>query len=151
MTELALEKGEKVVATLRNPADLSDLASQYPSARLLVTPLDVTQADAVPRAFAAGKAHFGRIDVRYESIAALRRGEGFRVIEVNGVGSEATHIWDPECSLREAYAAQFRHYAEAFRIGAAMRRRGHSSTRPLELLHLWRLQRRLLANYPIND
>ena len=95
--------------------------------------------------------HFGRIDIRYESIAALRRGEGFRVIEVNGVGSEATHIWDPECSLREAYAAQFRHYAEAFRIGAAMRAKGHRPTRPLELLRLWRVQRRLLASYPMND
>lgn len=95
--------------------------------------------------------HFGRIDVRYESLAALRRGEGFRVIEVNGVGSEATHIWDPECSLREAYSAQFRHYAEAFRIGAAMRARGHHSTPPLELLRLWRTQRRLLASYPLND
>lgn len=95
--------------------------------------------------------HFGRIDVRYESLAALRRGEGFRVIEVNGVGSEATHIWDPECSLREAYSAQFRHYAEAFRIGSAMRAQGHRSTRPLELLRLWRRQRRLLASYPMND
>jgi hypothetical protein len=95
--------------------------------------------------------HFGRIDVRYESLAALRRGEGFRVIEVNGVGSEATHIWDPECSLREAYTAQFRHYAEAFRIGAAMRARGHRPTRLLDLWRLWRLQKRLLASYPMND
>lgn len=95
--------------------------------------------------------HFGRIDVRYESLATLRRGEGFRVIEVNGVGSEATHIWDPACSLREAYAAQFRHYAEAFRIGALMRARGHRPARIGEMLRLWRLQRRLLASYPLND
>ena len=95
--------------------------------------------------------HFGRIDVRYESLAALRRGEGFRVIEVNGVGSEATHIWDPACSLREAFAAQFRHYAEAFRIGAALRAEGHQPTRLRELWRLWRTQRRLLASYPLND
>lgn len=94
--------------------------------------------------------HFGRIDVRYESLAAFRRGE-FRVIEVNGVGSEATHIWDPECSLREAYSAQFRHYTAAFRIGAAMRARGHKSSGLRELGRLWRLQRRLLAAYPLND
>ena len=31
----------------------------------------------------------------------------FTIIEVNGAGSEATHIWDARCSLREAYAAQF--------------------------------------------
>ena len=115
---------------------------------------DVTPAllEAVER-FARGLRgfHFGRIDVRYESLAALRRGSGFRVIEVNGVGSEATHIWDPDTSLREAYAAQFRHYAEAFRIGAAMKRRGTPTCGKWEMLRLWRLQRRLLASYPLND
>ena len=95
--------------------------------------------------------HFGRIDVRFESLAALRAGEGFRIIEVNGVGSEATHIWDPDTTLREAYATQFFHYRAAFRIGAAMRRRGTRTCGPFELLRLWRLQRRLLASYPLND
>jgi len=115
---------------------------------------DITPAlEAAVDAFAQDVAgfHFGRIDVRYESLAALRQGDGFRVIEVNGVGSEATHIWDPECSLREAYRAQFQHYAEAFRIGAAMRARGHRSTGLLEVGRLWRLQRRLLGSYPLND
>jgi hypothetical protein len=51
--------------------------------------------------------HFGRFDVRFASIPALREGKGFRIIEVNGVGSEATHIWDPNATLREAYAVQF--------------------------------------------
>ena len=40
--------------------------------------------------------HFGRIDVRFASLPALLRGEGFRIIEINGAGSEATHIWDRE-------------------------------------------------------
>lgn len=95
--------------------------------------------------------HFGRIDVRYENLAALRAGEGFRIIEVNGVGSEATHIWDPRTTLGHAYAAQLEHYREAFRIGAAMRRRGAVPTRPLALLAAWRRQRRLMASYPLND
>ncbi len=95
--------------------------------------------------------HFGRIDVRYENLAALRRGEGFTVIEVNGVGSEATHIWDPETTLREAYSAQFWHYAAAFRIGAAMRKRGHKTAGVGGMLRAWLEQRRLLAAYPMND
>ena len=95
--------------------------------------------------------HFGRIDVRFESLAALRAGEGFRIIEVNGVGSEATHIWDPDTTLRDAYATQFFHYSAAFRIGAAMRRRGTQTSGVLEMLRRWRLQRRLLASYPLND
>ena len=95
--------------------------------------------------------HFGRIDVRYRSLAALRRGEDFRIIEVNGVGSEATHIWDANTTLREAYRVQFAHYREAFEIGAEMRARGFGSSGVLALLRDWRKQRRLMASYPLND
>ena len=95
--------------------------------------------------------HFGRVDLRYRDLASLRRGEGFRIIEINGIGSEATHIWDPRTTLRSAYRAQFEHYREAFRIGAAMRRRGHRATRPFALLALWRRQTELIQSYPMND
>jgi hypothetical protein len=95
--------------------------------------------------------HFGRFDIRYESNAQLRTGDGFRIIEVNGVGSEATHIWDPETTLGEAYSAQFMHYRAAFEIGAANRARGFKATSLFTLLGLWRQQKRLMASYPAND
>nr|WP_321986634.1 D-alanine--D-alanine ligase [uncultured Lichenicoccus sp.] len=95
--------------------------------------------------------HFGRIDVRYRSVAALRRGEDFRIIEINGVGSEATHIWDASTTLRDAYRVQFAHYREAFEIGAEMRARGYGSSGVLAMLRDWRTQRRLMASYPLND
>ena len=95
--------------------------------------------------------HFGRLDVRFESAARLRVGEDFRIIEINGVGSEATHIWDRRTSLWAAYRDQFKHYKIAFEIGAEMRRRGAKPTPLLELLAFWRLQRRLMACYPLND
>lgn len=95
--------------------------------------------------------HFGRLDVRFESQAALRAGEGFRIIEINGVGSEATHIWDRETRLRTAYLDQFRHYNMAFEIGAEMRRRGARPSSIRELFSYWRLQRRLMSSYPLND
>ena len=94
---------------------------------------------------------FGRIDLRFRSLAELHRGHGIRVMEVNGVGSEATHIWDPDTTLRHAYAAQFAHYGAAFRIGAANRARGAKPTPLAALGRLWRLQRRLLRSYPAND
>ncbi len=95
--------------------------------------------------------HFGRLDVRFASLAELHKGEGFVLIEANGVGSEATHIWDPDCSLREAYRAQFWHYGAAFRIGREMRARGHRPHGVFAMLRLWRLQKRLMAAYPMND
>lgn len=46
--------------------------------------------------------HAGRFDVKYSHLDALRAGNGFRIIEVNGAGSEAVHAWDPDLSLRQA-------------------------------------------------
>ncbi|HKM62798.1 MAG TPA: D-alanine--D-alanine ligase [Acidisphaera sp.] len=95
--------------------------------------------------------HFGRIDVRYESIAALRRGTGFRVIEINGVTSEPTHIWDPQTRLLDAWRSQLYHYGTAFRIGRANRARGFKPPSIPFMLRALQKQRRLLASYPLND
>ena len=80
--------------------------------------------------------------MRFGSLQALARGEGFRVIEINGVGSEATHVWDPATPLLEAWRAQFFHYGAAFRIAAANRARGH---RPAGVRAMWRHWRRQTA------
>ena len=114
-----------------------------------ITPALAARIDAIARAIP--DFHFGRIDLRFASLAGLRKGEDFAIIEINGVGSEATHIWDPDCSLREAYRAQFWHYRAAFEIGREMRARGHRPHGIRAMLRLWRLQRRLMAAYPIND
>ncbi|CAI9119676.1 ATP-grasp domain-containing protein [Brytella acorum] len=95
--------------------------------------------------------HFGRIDVKADSIDALKRGEDFEIIEINGVGSEATHIWDRRTTLWEAYRAQFEHYSATFRIGAANRARGWKTCGAFTMLRAWRKQRRMLASYPLND
>ncbi len=95
--------------------------------------------------------HFGRVDLRFRDSASLRRGEDFRIIEINGVGSEATHIWDPSTTLFDAYKTQFEHYGFAFRIGDHMRRSGHRPSTPWSLLQAWRRQSKLLASYPTSD
>ncbi len=95
--------------------------------------------------------HFGRFDVRFASLAALRQGEGFRVIEINGTGSEATHVWDPSTTLLGAWRAELAHFGLAWRIGAANRARGARSTGSLALWRLWRRHKALMAAYPLND
>ena len=108
--------------------------------------------EAVERiARAVPQFHFGRIDVRFGSLAALLRGEGFRIIEINGAGSEATHVWDPRTTLWAAWRAQFFHYHAAFRIGAANRAGGRRPSRLATVYSLWRRQKRLMAAYPMND
>jgi hypothetical protein len=115
----------------------------------LVTPALTAAVERIARA--VPDFYFGRIDVRFASMAALLRGEGFRIIEINGAGSEATHIWDPRTSLRQAWRAQFLHYGAAFRIGAANRARGRQPAEFWSVYALWRRQKRLMAAYPMND
>ena len=46
--------------------------------------------------------NFGRVDVKAKDEASLQRGE-FVIIEVNGVASLPTHMFDPKYSIRESY------------------------------------------------
>jgi len=60
--EAALERGDRVVATARNPAALDDLVAAHGDA-VLALPLDVSDPDAVRVAVAAAVEHYGRLDV----------------------------------------------------------------------------------------
>lgn len=95
--------------------------------------------------------YFGRFDVRFASLPALHRGEDFAVIEVNGVGSEATHVWDARTTLRKAWTDELRHFSAAWKIGHANRARGHKPSGLRPMYQAWMLQRRLMAAYPVSD
>ena len=61
-SEAALERGDKVIATARNPKVLQDMVYKYGDA-VLTLPLDVTDRAAVFEAVKKGHDHFGRLDV----------------------------------------------------------------------------------------
>ena len=67
---------------------------------------------------------FGRFDVRYRDRAAFMAGEDLAIVELNGVTSEATHIYEPGSSIFAAWRTLMRQWSIAFAIGAANRRRG---------------------------
>ncbi len=91
--------------------------------------------------------YFGRFDVRYDSLEDLRAGRNFWLIEVNGAGSESTHIWDRTTRLRDAYSFLFFQQRTLFEIGAANRARGFSSVNAFRLLGLALKQARLGRSY----
>lgn len=39
--------------------------------------------------------YYGRLDIKYESIEKLKKGQAFKIVEINGIISEPTHIYDP--------------------------------------------------------
>jgi NAD(P)-dependent dehydrogenase (short-subunit alcohol dehydrogenase family) len=61
-TVAALERGDQVVATARNPDTLQDVRDRFPGT-MLALPLDVTDRAAVFAAVRQGFEHFGRLDV----------------------------------------------------------------------------------------
>ena len=60
--EAALETGDRVALTSRRPQELATWAEQYGD-RVLVVPLELTDAAQVQRAVRAAEEHFGGIDV----------------------------------------------------------------------------------------
>jgi hypothetical protein len=95
--------------------------------------------------------HYGRFDVRFASIEGLKRAEDFRIIEVNGAGAEAIHIWDPELGIGEAYRILFEQHEILFDIAAHNRDRGWRPISLRELLALQWKESRLLRAYPLSN
>lgn len=54
--------------------------------------------------------YFGRLDVRFKSWEDLKRGKNISIIELNGAGSEPTHMYDPRHSIFFAWREIIRHW-----------------------------------------
>jgi hypothetical protein len=103
----------------------------------VLTPELEERFDAISRGFDGF--YFGRFDVRvHGGIDAFRAGFGFKIIELNGVTSEATHIYHPGTPLMTAYRVLMRQWRIAFDIGAENRRGGVPLASPFRLVRLTR-------------
>ncbi len=67
--------------------------------------------------------YFGRLDIKFASWEELCAGGKFSVIELNGAGSEPTHIYDPRHSVFFAWKEIIRHLRLLFDISLANARR----------------------------
>lgn len=82
--------------------------------------------DSVARGFK--DFYFGRFDIRTTTLEDFQAGRNFKIVELNGVTSEATSIYDPRNSLLTAYKVLFEQWRMAFEIGAENRLLGHKPT-----------------------
>ncbi|MBC7710157.1 MAG: VTT domain-containing protein [Rhizobacter sp.] len=112
--------------SLRLGATLSD-------GRQFVTPALLARFDEI--ADGINDFCFGRFDVRFDRLDEFQKGQNFQIVEVNGVGAEANHIWDANTTLRNAYKTLFAQYKLAFHIGHLNRQRG---CQPVGIRMLWR-------------
>jgi hypothetical protein len=85
--------------------------------------------------------YYGRLDIRYQSWEELCAGRHFSVIELNGAGSEPTHMYDPRHSLWHAWKEIIRHWRLLYETATAVH---HQQKIPyLSLRQGWQM---LLAN-----
>ena len=69
--------------------------------------------------------YYGRLDVLYTNFEELSKGENFKIIEINGAGGEATHIYDPKHSLFFAWREITRHWGYLCDISILNHKRGY--------------------------
>lgn len=103
----------------------------------LVTPELSRAIDTLAANFAGGL-DVGRFDIRYTSDGALRRGEGFTIVELNGTTSEPTNMYDPDRSVVWAWGVLARQWGRIFALGAWRRRAGRPTVSFGELWRAWR-------------
>jgi hypothetical protein len=138
-------RGEQVMLT--TIASLR-IGARYEDASARISPLLAAKIDEI--AGSMGDFHYGRFDVRFDSMAALLGGD-FTIIEVNGAGSEAIQFWDPSLSMGAAFRGVFAKQREIFEMGDAMRRSGVRPTGAWALARAWLRQQKLLARYPASN
>lgn len=92
--------------------------------------------------------NYGRFDIKCNSFEELRGGRHFKIIEVNGVCSEPTHIYDPTATTYyRALRDIWEHWAIIRNIGVRNHERGARYLAPgkmiREFIHLFHYRRRI--------
>jgi hypothetical protein len=68
--------------------------------------------------------YFGRLDIRFNSFKELSENKNWNIIELNGAGSEPTHMYDPKHSLFFAWKEIIRHWRMLYTISIQNKRKG---------------------------
>jgi NAD(P)-dependent dehydrogenase (short-subunit alcohol dehydrogenase family) len=116
----ALERGDRVVGTARDPSTLDDLVQKYGDA-LLALPLDVTDRDAVFETVRQAHEHFGRLDIvvnnagygQFGMVEELSEQEAREQIETNLFGA----LWVTQAALPFLREQGSGHFLQVSSIG----------------------------------
>jgi hypothetical protein len=98
------------------------LGSLFLDGQALITPELEAEVDHIAKCYDGF--HFGRFDIKAPDDAAFKAGRGLKVLELNGLTSEATHIYDPRHSLLHAWRTLIWQWRTAYAIAEKNRLRG---------------------------
>lgn len=99
------------------------------------TPELLAAVDGISKCFEGF--YFGRYDLRAPSVEDFRAGRNLKVIELNGLTGQSTHIYDPANRISYCYKVMMAQWRLAFEIGARNVQLGHKPMGSLAFLRHW--------------
>jgi hypothetical protein len=85
--------------------------------------------------------YFGRFDLKAPSLEAFARGEGWKIMELNGAFSEPGHIYDPHEKLWRAWRDLVYHWWMLAVVSGQNIRRGKNAGGFWEFMRVWKAYR----------
>ena len=125
------------------------MGGRYRDLSTAITPALERTVDAI--ATSMPNMHVARFDVRFASLAGLSSRSDFKIIEINGAGSEAIEFFDPDVPFLAAYRGILAKQAMVFAIAAENRDRGFTPCGSRALASAFRRQRALINRYPASN
>jgi hypothetical protein len=90
--------------------------------------------------------YFGRLDIMYSTFEDLKAGKNFSIVELNGAGSEPTHIYDPKHSLFFAWKEISRHFKILCEISIQNHKKGFRYLTVKEGLQMFKENKAVMKN-----
>ncbi len=127
--EEVLEKGKKVII---EPIGNHCRGTQIVNGNHLID-VDLSETfDSINQSMK--DVYYGRYDIKYNSWEELKRGENFKIIELNGIASEPMHIYDEQISIVKKYAFFYGLWKVIFKISKMQRAKG---IQPISFREAW--------------
>ncbi len=90
--------------------------SMFKDMTFKITPALQNEIDSISKNYKGF--YFGRYDIKFNTWEELAAGKNFSIIELNGAGSEPTHIYDPNTSIYKAWKVILYHWKMSYQIAA---------------------------------
>ncbi len=100
-----------------------------------LTPELAAAVDRISKSFQGF--HFGRYDLRAPSLEDFRAGRNLKIIELNGLTAQSTHVYDPKNSTWYCYRTLMRQWRLAFEVALRNYQAGHKPMPAFKFLRHW--------------
>lgn len=95
--------------------------------------------------------YFGRFDIRFSNQTDFQKGKNFKIIELNGVTSESTNLYDPKFSILQSYSILFKQWKLIYEIGSVNFRNGNKLTSYHKLFQILKEHKNYRKNLSITE